>query len=312
MAGEVSRILRRGYLADVLLLGVTCIWGTTFVLVQDAIKLFPVMPFLTVRFLLGGILLFLPVLLLPRYRVWLRSRVLWARGVWLGVWLFAGYVLQTVGLLYTSPARSGFITGLCVVLVPVFAWLILKKRTAKAAWIGVAVATVGLLLLSDNKAGLNVGDLLTLLCAISFAIQIVYVGKFAPDLPALPLAAVQIFAVGVLSLIASLLSGVHTTLLMAQINSPTVLWALIICTLLATVLAYFAQTAFQKFTTPTRTALIFATEPVFAAIAAYLWTSERLSAIAWLGCALILGGMLIAELGGTDQAKAVAPDTGQG
>lgn len=305
---EVTPILLKRYMADILLLCVTFVWGTTFVLVQDAIRVLPVFTFLALRFCVGGLILFAPVFLMPSLRTQLKTRALWWSGVMLGIWLFAGYAFQTLGLLYTTPAKSGFITGLCVVLVPVFSMFILKKRTSGAAWLGVAIATGGLFLLSHSKAGgVNFGDLLTLFCAVTFAIQIVYVGKYAPHHQALPLAAIQILTVGVLSLVVALFTGVHLTPLQVQLSDPTVLWSLAITTILATAVAYFAQMTFQQFTTPTRTALIFATEPVFAALASYLWTNDRLTSGAWVGCGLILSGMLIAELGGAkrhDEAAA--------
>lgn len=295
---EVNRALAKRYFADASLLFVTLIWGTTFVLVQDAIRVIPVFLFLSLRFLVGGVLLMIPTLTVSRWRRELASPAVWMHGSLLGFWLGAGYALQTFGLLYTTAAQSGFITGLCVVLVPLFAWVILRQRTPYAAWIGVLIATGGLYLLAHTRSGsINVGDTLTLACAIAFAIQIVYVGKYAPVHHPLPLAAVQIVVVGLLSLVASVVTGIRPLRYGPELTSPTVLWSLVICTVLATVLAYFAQTSFQKFTTPTRTALIFATEPVFAAIATYLWTPERLSAIAWAGCGLILLGMLFAEFG---------------
>lgn len=294
------------YVADGLLLAVTFVWGTTFVLVQDAIQIIPVFVFLAIRFCVGGLILLAPVIFTPSLRIHLKQRTIWLRGALLGIWLFLGYAFQTLGLLYTTPAKSGFITGLCVVLVPVFALLILKKRTPKAAWLGVAIATGGLFLLSHSKTGgINVGDVLTLLCAITFAIQIVYVGKYAPAHAALPLAAIQILTVGVLSLMATAFTPVPVAQLQRELLHPTVLWSLAITTVLATAVAYFAQMTFQQFTTPTRTALIFATEPVFAALASYLWTSDRLGPASWLGCLLILCGMLVAELGGSGQTDEV-------
>ncbi|MCY0875079.1 MAG: DMT family transporter [Firmicutes bacterium] len=300
--------MHKRYLADVALLAVTFVWGTTFVIVQDAIQVLPVFAFLALRFCIGGLILLTPVVSVPALRAQLRQRSLWLSGGFLGLWLFAGYALQTIGLLYTTPAKSGFITGLSVVLVPLFALLILKKRTSRAAWLGVAIATGGLFLLSQSKTGgINLGDVLTLLCAITFAVQIVYVGEYAPKYAALPLAAVQILTVGVLSILVTAFTRTPVGALQRELLTPTVLFALAITSLLATSVAYFAQMAFQKFTTPTRTALIFATEPVFAALASYLWTSDRLTMSAWVGCALILSGMLVAELGGAAHSDESVP-----
>lgn len=294
------------YTADIILLLITFVWGATFVLVQDAIHLIPVFSFLAIRFTVAGLLMLFIALLYAPWRAAFH-RHLYIAGFIIGLWLFAGYAFQTLGLLYTSPATAGFITGLSVVLVPIFSIVLLKRKPPKVAWIGVSMAAIGLFLLAFGQSGtLNAGDLLELLCAVSFAMQIIAVGKYAPNYPALPLAAVEILTVGILSIF--VLVFTHTPLAhpTTALLTPTVQWALWICILLATVIAYFAQTAFQKFTTPTRTALIFSMEPVFAAVATYLWTKQQLTKAELIGCGMILLGMLITELGGQDHTIAPA------
>ncbi len=292
--------------ADALLLAVTFVWGATFLLVQNAVNVIPVFPFLAIRFGVAGLLMLAICLLRPPWRRAIASHSLWLSGVALGVWLFAGYAFQTEGLLYTSAAQAGFITGLSVVLVPMFAALFLRHKADRSTWFGVAIATAGLFLLSYHKsAGINRGDVLVFLCAVSFAVQIVLVGRYAPKFSPLPLAAVQILTVGVLSAMVTIAQPSEWRLAAQTIGAPPVLRALWICILLATVIAYFAQTAFQKFTTPTRTALIFSMEPVFAALTAYLWANQGLSPLALSGSSLILLGMLAAEIKGP---KRVVPD----
>lgn len=296
-----NRSLKR-YFADGVLLFVTAVWGTTFVLVQNAVHAMPVFTFLAVRFSAAGFLLLLPALWHPPSRRTLADPRLWKAGFWIGLWLFAGYAFQTLGLLYTTAGKAGFITGLSVALVPLFSLLILRRMPALSAWIGVATAACGLYFLSfGGVAGFNKGDALVLLCAIAFALQIIAVGKYAPTYPALPLAAIQLLTVGALSTVAMVGTNEGTTASFASMGLSAVWSALLICIFLATILAYFAQTAFQKFTTPTRTALIFSMEPVFAAVAAVLWAGERLTALELIGCALILAGMLVAEFGGKER-----------
>ncbi|MCY0893080.1 MAG: DMT family transporter [Acidibacillus sp.] len=288
------------YMADSVLLLITFVWGTTFVLVQNAIRMIPVFSFLAIRFCIAGALLLVISLLYKPWRKAYTRRLLLA-GFLIGTWLFSGYAFQTLGLLYVSPATAGFITGLSVVLVPLFSIVLLKRKPSKFAWIGVLMATIGLFLLAFGQSNhLNGGDLLELLCAVSFAMQIITVGKHAPKYPALPLAAIQIVTVGILSVL--VLLATHSPIATSNevLLAPTVQIALWVCILFATVIAYFAQTAFQKFTTPTRTALIFSMEPVFAALAAYLWTKQRLGQSELVGCGLILLGMLVTEFGGQD------------
>lgn len=289
--------------ADLVLVFVTLIWGATFVLVQQAIEAIPVFSFLAIRFLASGLLLFIPVLFMPSLRRSVKTASIWKAGAIMGFWLFAGYALQTIGLLYTTPGKAGFITGLSVVLVPLFAILFLRQIPARLVWAGVGLATVGLFLLTFNHSGnINIGDVLEFFCAISFAMQIVMVGKYATKHAALPLTAIQITFVGLLSILAAIISHANFSVTMQSLLSPTVILALVVCSLLATVLAYFAQIAFQKFTTPTRTALIFSLEPVFAAVSAFVLIGEIMTYSAILGSVLILAGMVVAEFGGREKA----------
>ncbi len=283
--------------ADLLLLVVTAIWGGTFVMVQDAVAVYPVFAFLALRFSLAS-LIFLPMLAqrrrdnrTPQPVNWsLRTRSL-LPGLLIGFMLFAGYAFQTYGLRWTSPAKAGFITGLSVVFVPLGSALFLRRRPSRAAWIGVSLATVGLALLSLNEdLTVAFGDLLVLGCAIAFAIHVLLVGHFAPRMSSLNLAVMQLITVAVLAF------GVGA--FVGGIPSPTgsVWFAVIFTGLLATALAFGAQTLAQRFTSPTHTALIFATEPVFAALFSFLLIGEQLTPRALVGCGLILAGMITAEV----------------
>jgi drug/metabolite transporter (DMT)-like permease len=280
--------------ADLLLLFVAAIWGGTFVMVQDAVAVYPVFAFLALRFSLAS-LVFLPILARRRHATSQKpspgrvSRLL--PGLLIGSMLFAGYAFQTYGLRWTTPAKAGFITGLSVVMVPLGSAFFLRQRPSRAAWGGVGLATVGLALLTLNQ-DLRVarGDLLVLGCAIAFAVHVLLVGHFAPRLSPLNLAAGQIITVAVLAGGLGLLVG-------EGIPRPTgpVWFAAIFTGLLATALAFGAQTLAQRFTSPTHTALIFATEPAFAALFSFLLIGEQLTPRALLGCGLILAGMITAE-----------------
>ncbi|MDQ0155146.1 DMT family transporter [Robertmurraya andreesenii] len=284
--------------ADLSLLLVALVWGATFVIVQNAIDLLPPITFNGIRFLIATMILGGWLLLFERKQLALANRKIFLSGFIIGVWLFFGYATQTIGLLYTSSSKAGFITGLSVILVPLLSLLLLKLRPTKNAIIGVLVATVGLYLLTmTDISALNQGDALVFLCAIAFALQIVFTGKYSSQFPTLFLTVIQIGTVAVLSLIYSFLFEDWTLAFQpAIILNSSVIIALLITSVFATALAFFAQTNFQKFTTPTRVALIFATEPVFAAITGFIWAHDRLSASAIMGCVLILAGMIFAEL----------------
>lgn len=285
-------------IADGILLLVALVWGATFVIVQNAIATLPPLTFNGIRFFLASVFLFL--FLLMFYRVQLRqlNSKLILSGVILGVWLFSGYAFQTIGLLYTSSSKAGFITGLSVVLVPVFALFLLKQRPKIPAVIGIALATVGLYLLTlGDTLNVNQGDLLVFMGAVSFAFQIIFTGRYAPHFPSLALAFVQILTVAVLSGGAAFFfEDWRTTLTWEALTTPVIYWALLVTAIPATALAFLAQTECQRFTTATRVALIFAMEPVFAAVTAYLFNEEVLSGRALVGCLFIFIGMILAEL----------------
>lgn len=292
--------MRRGQLtADAALLFVAAIWGATFVMVQDAVRGFPVFAFLALRFSLASLAL-LPLLLLsrparpaPTSRPPLPARLAaLLPGVLIGAALFAGYAFQTLGLRETTPAKAGFITGMSVVLVPLGQAIFLRRPPRRASLIGVTLAAVGLALLSlQADLSLSRGDLLVLACAVAFAGHILLMGRYAPGWPPLRLAFVQIVTVALLS---------AATALWAEqpIGQPTgsVWFAAAFTGLLATALAFFIQSRAQQATSPTHTALIFASEPVFAGLFSFLLIGELFGPRQLAGSALIVAGMVVSEI----------------
>lgn len=290
--------MKKSLIADITLLFVAIIWGATFVIVQNAISFLEPVTFNAVRFFIAGFFLFLWLIFFQRKQLKSLSWKIIGSGSLLGFWLFLGYATQTIGLLYTTSSKAGFITGLSVVLVPLFSLFLLKQRPTLFSIIGVAIATIGLYLLTmGDEFNLNKGDIFVFFCAISFAMHIIFTGKFTSKYPSLLLTVIQIFVVSFCCFIYSLLfenwqSAFDLTILVQR----EVALALIITSLFATAFAFFAQTTFQKYTTPTRVALIFVTEPVFSAITAYIWANERLTLMAGFGCLFILVGMILSEL----------------
>lgn len=222
-----------------------------------------------------------------------KTKPILAGGILAGLLLFAGYLFQTVGLRYTTPSKSAFLTGLSVVMVPVFLALFERKRPGGSEVLGVATATLGMALMTLRGASLSIGfgDLLTLGCAVAFSVHIIVIGHLAGRLGFQALALTQIGTAAVLAL---------STFWWAE--PPTVRWtpglisALVITGLLATALAFSVQAWAQQYTTPTRTALIFAMEPVFAWLTSFVLAGELLAPRAALGALLILVGILLVEL----------------
>jgi drug/metabolite transporter (DMT)-like permease len=265
---------------------VTAVWGVTFVQVKDAVAIYPLFAFFAVRFAIGSI-----ALGIPGAR---RVRTLGAGGVaaaaLAGGLLGTGYALQTAGLERTSVSATGFITGMQTVLTPVFALLLFRTRARGAAWIGIALATVGLAMLAGVHRGHAVGDLLVLAGAAAFAVQIVLMERFAPRYDALAFTLVEMVVVCLG--FAAIAGG------LGQIEWPhgwTVWGALIVTGLFATAFAFLAQTWAQRRVTAARTALAFALEPVWAALFGVTLAGDRLAALGWLGCSVIFAGIVVAE-----------------
>jgi drug/metabolite transporter (DMT)-like permease len=283
-------------MAVVALIAVTAVWGVTFVQVKDAVALYPLFAFLAVRFAIATLTLAVPAA--GRVRTLGRTGV--AAGTLLGLLLAAGYVLQTAGLERTTVSSTGFVTGMYVVLTPLIALALLRSRITAAAWVGVALSTAGLGLLSGIHAGSATGELLVLAGAAVYSLQIVLMERFAPRYDALAFTLVEMAAACAGLGIVAVARG--------ELGVPrgwTVWGALVVTGVFASALAFLIQTWAQRRTSATRTALAFAMEPVFAAVFGITLAGDRLGALGWSGCAAIMGGILLAEPAAADALRKV-------
>ncbi|MBS1855159.1 MAG: DMT family transporter [Acidobacteria bacterium] len=276
--------------AEAALAANTLVWGCTFVLVKAALVHVSAVLFIALRFGVAA------VALLVLFRSALRApitRGMLGGGALTGVFLFLGYFFQTVGLQYTTPTKSAFITGLTTVLVPFFAAIVYKNRPRFSELVGILVATVGmgLLTLEGPFGSIRRGDLLTLLGAAAFAAHIVTLGHFSESMGFELLSVAQVSASALSALM--LFWWVEPVRLDWQ---PLVFWAILITGLLCTALAFTVQAWAQRYTSSTRTALIYALEPVFAWVTSFLILGESLSGRAAGGAVLILAGVLLVEL----------------
>lgn len=265
---------------------VTAIWGVTFVQVKDAVAIYPLFAFLAIRFTIATLTLSVPAAG-PLRGLGRRG---WISGAAVGALLASGYALQTAGLERTTVSSTGFITGMYVVLTPVLGLALFRTRVARVTWLGVALAVAGLALLSGVHTGSSLGDLLVLLGAGVYALQILAMERFAPRYDPLALTFVEMAAAAVGLTVVALALG--------QLSVPhgwTVWGALLVTGVFASALAYLFQTWAQKRLDATRTALAFALEPVFAGIFGFALAGDRLGAAGWAGCAVILAGIVIAE-----------------
>jgi drug/metabolite transporter (DMT)-like permease len=268
------------------LVGVTAVWGVTFVQVQDAIALYPLFAFLAVRFAIST------AVLAPF--AWRSLRTMprsgYRAGIGVGALLATAYGLQTAGLELTTVASTGFITGLYVVFTPLLALAFFGTPVPRALWLGVGLAVVGLLLLNGVPGGSTLGNALVLANAVFQALQIASMERYAPRYDPRALTFLQMAT--------SFVAFTAIALALGQLEVPrgaTVWGALLVTGVFAGALGYLIATWVQARTTAARAALVFTLEAPFAAFAGVLLAEEVLGWAGWLGCAVMMAGILVAE-----------------
>jgi drug/metabolite transporter (DMT)-like permease len=273
-------------LATLGLLAMTAVWGSTFVLIKDVVARMPVADFLAVRFVIAAVAMLLmfarPVLRLRRRQV--------MRGLLLGVIYGAGQLLQTWGLALIAPSVSGFVTGMYVVFTPILAMVLLGQRMAMVVWVAVALSTAGLGLLSLNGVSVDAGVWLTLASAVMYGLHIVGLGQWSRPGEAFGMSAVQVVAIAVICLLATLPHGPVLP------PDPSAWFAVLYMALIAGAGALLMQTWAQSHLPATRAAIVMTTEPVFAAAFAVMLGSDVLSWRMLVGGGLILAAMYLVEL----------------
>jgi drug/metabolite transporter (DMT)-like permease len=285
MAG-LSNGLSNRTRAELALIVVTVIWGSTFVLVKAALQEVSTFLFLAMRFCLAALVLG------AVYRTKVRRAGLWA-GAAAGCLLFVAYVFQTEGLELTTPSKSAFLTGLSIPMVPLAGSLVYRNRPRLFEGAGILIATLGMAMMTLPADGFAIGwgDFLSILCAVAFALHIVLVSHYSPVVGFETIAVVQVGVAAAL--------GTLTFRFAEPVRfhfSASVAVAVLVTGLLATAVAFTTMAWAQKYTTATRSALIFALEPVVAWFTSWLLAGETLSLRGKAGAALILAGVLLVEV----------------
>ncbi|MEP7361906.1 MAG: DMT family transporter [Acidobacteriota bacterium] len=282
--------------AEWALAAVTIIWGTSFTLVKQALDDVSVILFVALRFAVAGAVL-LVLYRRPLLLDWRSGRQGVRGGLWCGLLLTAAYLLQTYGQRYTTPARSGFLTALNVVLVPILMALVYRIMPRWMEALGAAIALTGTALMTLATPGQawgnwNLGDGLTIGCAVLFAFHIVIVGHYVKQQGVFAaLAVTQVMTVAVLC---GMAAGLGAEPLVFR--PSMVVWTGVAVTgLLCTALAFSVMAWAQQHTTPSRVALIFALEPISAWLTSYWMLGERLGMTAAAGAVLILAGVGVVE-----------------
>jgi drug/metabolite transporter (DMT)-like permease len=281
--------LSKSIRADLALIAITFIWGSTFTVVKQSLSMVSPILFVSMRFWIATVIL---AAFMPGHISRINRKALF-QGLVLAVFLLGGFVFQTLGLRNTSPAYSAFITSLSVLLVPLLGYFLFRHRPRAQTIAGVFLATLGLFLLLVQMSEMKIrsGDVLTLICAVLFAFHILLLGYFVARTDYRQLMFLQMAG-----------SAVICTILIPFLETPSINWdpRLILCFfvtgVLATTLAFYVQARAQQFTTANHAALIFSLEPFFAALFAYWILGQVLKSREWVGGVLILAGILVSEL----------------
>ena len=288
----------------------TLVWGVTFVVIKLALTDVSPLLFVSLRFSIAAVIL-LPFMF-GILKVSTKEALI--GGFILGLLNFAGFATQTVGLNFTSATKSGFITGTFVVFTPILQLIFEKKIPRKENVFGILLVIFGLILLSSKGASIfdifselgenfNIGDFFTMLCAIAFAGYIVYLDIISHKIDYKLLVFVQIAVTGILGWIFTYVLAASGLEKFSFSLNGTVIFSVIYTALLATLLATTLQTKYQKYVTPTKAAIIFSLEPIFAAFFAFFIINEKISNFGFIGCIFIFTGLLVSELLGKKEVN---------
>jgi drug/metabolite transporter (DMT)-like permease len=282
----------RSVKAHALLILISLIWGANFVIIKYCLRDISPLFLNAIRMTLAATVLAIIFRReLPRitWKATLSSCIV-------GVFLFLGNELQTTGLVYTTPSKSAFLTGVSIVLVPLLLWVFWRRSVSLGTGTGVALAFIGLYLLTIptlagsglNLSSMNHGDLLTLLSAVVFAFQIILLGRYTQTHPWRQITVLQVAVTALLMIVT-----VPVAEKVSVTWTPAVIAGIIVTSLFSLAFAFAIQAWAQQFTPPTHTALIFSMEPVFAWLISFIFLGERLGLRAGIGALLILAGVVI-------------------
>jgi drug/metabolite transporter (DMT)-like permease len=274
--------------AELYLLSITVVWGSTFILTKFVLENASPFAYITIRFTFASILF--AGIFYRRLLVISKDAV--AKGAILGVLLFVGFSLQTVGLKYTTASKSAFVTGLMVVFTPLFQLIIERKSPKLGNIIGVVLVVIGLFFLTSPKGSeFNIGDALTVICAILFSLYTVYLSIFGKNHDPAHLTFMQFVSTALLSLLA--MPFLETAFININGNFLVLISYLAI---MPTIVALYVMAKYQKYTTPARSAVIYSMEPPLAALFAFLIIGETMGMAGVIGGILIFLGLVVSEL----------------
>jgi drug/metabolite transporter (DMT)-like permease len=291
------------YFGETALLFNTLIWGGTFALIKNAFTDISPTLFVGIRFGLATLLI-IPFIY-PRLKLIDKQTLL--AGSILGIFYFSGFAAQTIGLNLTTATKSGFITGTFVIFIPILQLIIERRKPKWFNLISIVLVLIGLVMLSsggDNVfdsfkqlgSDFNLGDLLTLICALLFAFQVVYVDVFTKKYDYLPMVFVQLLITGIGGFVLSFIFSFTSLEPIKFALTSNLIFAVLYTSIFASILATIIQLKYQKVVSPTKAGIIYSIEPIFAAVFAYFILSEKISNFGLIGCGLIFLGLIISEV----------------
>lgn len=295
--------LRKKYTAELALLLMTIIWGGTFVIVKDGLNSISTMLLIALRFLIASLILY-PFI---HSRIKKINRDELFSGVILGAILFFAFAAQTVGLKFTTATKSGFLTGTLVVMIPFLQIIIKRTFPTRGTWLGVILVFIGILFLSSGGqsitnffqelgSGFNLGDYLTIVCAILFALHIIYIDIFTRKYNFWILLFLQLSVAAVLAFIASFSFDLFNVEEIKLVINSNLIFGILYLAILASLINYALQTKFQKEVIPSVAGIIYSFEPIFAMLFAYFLLDERISNFGLFGAVLIFTGFVVQEI----------------
>ena len=289
------------YIGDGMLLITAIVWGSGFVVTAIALEYLTAYQVMAGRFILAAIILSL--LFGKKFKTFTKS-VIW-KGVILGTILYIGFALQTVGLEYTTPSKNAFLTAVNVVIVPLIAYMVYKRKVDRYETIGSIITLIGIGFLSlQGSMTINIGDALSLACAVAFAFDIFYTNHFVKKEDALSLTIVQFITASFISVIAVFIQGdIPTTF------EKEALYSIIYLAVFSTTIAYVCQNIAFQYTTATKGAIILSLESFFGMLLSVLFLHEVLTGRMIIGAALIMIAILITELKPSFHRKHIVRNT---
>lgn len=280
--------MNRQVRTDLMLLMITVFWGASYILTKLALDVLQPFNLTAVRFILA----FIAAAAVFYKNIIKADKKTIKYSMILAIILLGVFVTMTYGLQYTTASNSGFLVSLTVVFIPIISAVFLKQKIEKKVLLGVCIAPVGIALLTLNsQLTVNSGDILSIICAVLFAVHVVVTGVYTQRVDSIALGVLQLGFVGIFSLLVSMLT--ETVIL----PNTAVSWtAILSLSILCTAVGYIVQTTAQQYTSATHTGLILSLEPVFSAVFAYLVLGELLSLRGYIGAAILLLSVLIAEV----------------